>query len=104
MILEVGKTYITANGREATILDLNFDDSAYPVLFKSKNLHGEVVTNRCSLDGSNPVHEGLRIVKEKPKSSKIKVYVLKFTDYGLFEPTGVSPSLVKDVKDARLFT
>lgn len=100
MKLELGKTYITNNGREMTVLDLSFDDD-HPVLCKGKNVHGEMTVHRFNIDGTSCLCSNLDIVKEKPKT--VKVYVLRHKDTGMFECQYYSDT-VKNVKDAYLFS
>ena len=99
MKLELGKTYITANGREMTVLDLNFDGSDRPVLCKGKNYHGEMTIHSFTIDGISLLTTDLDIVKEKPKT--VKVYVLRY-ESGMFAGKHYNP--VENVKDAYLFS
>ena len=101
MKLELGKTYITANGREMTVLDLNFDDSDRPVLCKGKNYHGATITHSFTIDGISIICRDLDIVKEKPKT--VKVYVLRHKATGMFECEHYG-NTVKNFKDAYLFS
>ena len=101
MKLELGKTYITNNGREMTVLDLNFDNSDHPVLCKGKSFHGEITVYRFNIDGTSHICSNFDLVKEKPKT--IKVYVLRHKETGLFEADYYNHT-VKNVKDACLFS
>ena len=106
MKLELGKTYITNNGREMKVLDLNFDDD-HLVLCKGKNVHGEMTVHRFNIDGTsclcwdNAGSDDLDIVKEKPKT--VKVYVLRHKETGMFECQYYHDT-VKDIRDACLFS
>lgn len=96
MKLELGKTYITKNGREMTVLDLNFDNS---VLCKGKNAHGYMATYFFDIHGISHWCSEFNIVKEKPQT--VKVYVLRHKETGMFEALSKK---VKNVKDAYLFS
>lgn len=98
MKLELGKTYITNNGREMTVLDLNFDNSNYHVLCKGK-LHGEITVYRFNIDGTSHICSNFDLVKEKPQT--VKVYVLRHKESGMFESQNGKS---KYVKDAYLFS
>lgn len=99
MKLELGKTYITKNGREMTVLDLNFDNSDHPVLCKGKNLHGEITVYRFNIDGTSHICSNFDLVKEKPQT--VKVYVLRHKESGMFESRNGKS---KYFKDAYLFS
>jgi len=100
MKLELGKTYITNNGREMKVLDLNFDNES-PVLCKGKNIHGEMTVHRFNIDGTSCLCSNLDIVKEKPKT--VKVYVLRHKETGMFECQYYYDT-VKNIRDACLFS
>jgi hypothetical protein len=60
--LELGKKYITYNGRTMTVLDLNFDpNSPYPVLCKGLTLHGEVSVYHYNINGKSKLTKDLDI-------------------------------------------
>ena len=98
MKLELGKTYITKNGREMTVLDLNFDNSDYHVLCKGKT--GAIATlHFFDIGGISSDCSALNIVKEKPQT--VKVYVLRHKESGMFESQNGKS---KYFKDAYLFS
>ena len=99
MKLELGKTYITKNGREMTVLDLNFDNSDEPVLCKGKSAHGYTSTYFFDIHGISHWCSEFNIVKEKPQT--VKVYVLRHKESGMFESQNGKS---KYFKDAYLFS
>lgn len=101
MKLELGKTYITKNGREMTVLDLNFDNSDAPILCKGKNEYGYMATYFFDVHGISHWCSEFNIVKEKPNT--VKVYVLRHKATGMFE-TDYYNHTVTNVKDAYLFS
>lgn len=100
MKLELGKTYITKNGREMTVLDLNFDNSDYHVLCKGKT-GARATLHFFDIGGISSDCSALNIVKEKPPT--VKVYVLRHKATGMFE-TDYYNHTVTNVKDAYLFS